>query len=192
MENHELECVPSFLVLFTGLSGAGKTTLSKLVARELNERGIHTYRLDGDVLRKGLNADLAFTKKDRTENLRRMAEVAKLMLETEKVVLAAFIAPLIVDRKAIKKSVGSNRYVEVFVDTPLAVCEQRDTKGLYKKARMGTIQNFTGISQDYETPVHPDLTISHTIPLKKAVTNVCDLILHKIKTSQRIELNSTN
>lgn len=171
----------SFVVLFTGLSGAGKSTLSNLVQLQLWEKGLTACALDGDVIRKGLSADLSFTLEDRYENLRRVAEVSKLMLQSGMLVLAAFIAPNATGRATIKNIVGSANYLEVFVDTPLEICERRDVKGLYKKARNGELQHFTGISQKYEAPTNPDVHIKDTMPLQMAAATVCEAIVNKRK-----------
>ncbi|TNJ45780.1 adenylyl-sulfate kinase [Tamlana fucoidanivorans] len=150
------------LIWFTGLSGSGKSTIADLLERTLHKQGIHTYSLDGDNLRRGLNQDLKFTKADRFENLRRTAEVGKLFIDAGLVVIAAFITPYTKIRADIKTIVGEENYIEVFVNTPLEVCEQRDVKGLYKKARSGAIKNFTGISAPFETPVDPTIEIRTT------------------------------
>jgi adenylylsulfate kinase len=147
------------LIWFTGLSGSGKSTIANLLEKELHNQHIHTYTLDGDNLRRGLNKDLLFTKEDRIENLRRTAEVAKLFIDAGLVVIAAFISPYNKIREDIKSIVGSDYYIEVFVNTPLEICEQRDIKGLYKKARAGEIKNFTGISSPFEIPVNPTIEI---------------------------------
>ena len=147
------------LIWFTGLSGSGKSTIANLLEKELYKQQIHTYSLDGDNLRRGLNKDLDFSKEDRIENLRRTAEVAKLFMDAGLVVIAAFISPYKKIREEIKAIVGAEYYIEVFVNTPLAVCEERDVKGLYKKARTGEIKNFTGISAPFENPVNPTIEI---------------------------------
>ncbi len=149
----------SFLIWFTGLSGSGKSTIANLLEKKLHEQKIHTYSLDGDNLRRGLTKELTFSEADRNENLRRTAEVAKLFIDAGTVVIAAFISPYIDMREQIKEIVGKENYVEVFVNTPLDVCEQRDVKGLYKKARCGELKNFTGISSPYETPINPFIEI---------------------------------
>ncbi len=177
---HKTTTLRCFTVLFTGLSGAGKTTVSNLVAARLYKAGIRTYSLDGDVLRSGLSADLGYTTKDRTENLRRAAELAKLMQESGNLVLASFIAPTVKSRTQFKEIVDAKNFMEVYIDTPIEICEQRDIKGLYKKARKGEILNFTGISQDYEPPTNPDLILSHLLPLETAVAKVCLSIQEKI------------
>lgn len=149
----------SFLIWFTGLSGSGKSTIANLLEIKLQELHLHTYTLDGDNLRRGLNKDLTFTEEGRYENLRRTAEVAKLFVDAGTIVIGAFISPTIAVRKLVSNIVGSENYFEIFVDTPLVTCEQRDIKGLYKKARAGEIENFTGISAPYENPVNPNIVI---------------------------------
>ena len=147
------------VIWFTGLSGSGKSTIANLVEKELYQQGVHTYTLDGDNIRGGLNKNLGFSEKERTENLRRIAEVAKLFLDSGTVVLSAFITPLRSDREMIKNIVGESNFLEVFVNTSLEECERRDIKGLYKKARAGEIKNFTGISAPFEAPQKPALEI---------------------------------
>ncbi len=149
----------SFVVWFTGLSGSGKSSLANKVEYELFKKGIRTYTLDGDNIREGLNRDLDFGEEDRHENLRRIAEVAILLMDSGSVVMASFISPLEKDRKFIKKIIGKDNIIEIFVNTPMEVCEERDVKGLYKKAREGQIQNFTGINALYEPPRFPDIEI---------------------------------
>lgn len=154
------------LLWFTGLSGSGKSTIANAVERALVEKHIHTYTLDGDNVRKGLNNNLSFSPEDRTENIRRIAEVANLMVDAGLVVLAAFVSPYRADRKNISKIVGADRYVEIFINTSVEECERRDVKGLYAKARAGEIQNFTGINAPYEAPLDADLeidTLEHTV-----------------------------
>lgn len=149
----------ALLIWYTGLSGSGKSTLANAVEQELFEDGIHTYTLDGDNIRKGINKNLTFSREDRLENLRRIAEIAKLMVETGLVVNAAFISPLISDREMVKEIVGAEQFIEVYVATSLEECERRDVKGLYQKARNGEIPDFTGISAPYEPPKQPDVVI---------------------------------
>jgi bifunctional enzyme CysN/CysC len=145
------------VVWFTGLSGSGKSTLSNLVERALNGRGRHTVLLDGDNVRHGLNRDLGFTEADRAENIRRIAEVARLMADAGLIVLVSFISPFRAERRMARELIGGDRFLEVFVDAPLEVAESRDPKGLYRKARNGEILNFTGIDSPYEAPEAPDL-----------------------------------
>lgn len=149
----------SAVAWFTGLSGSGKSTLANRVESELFARGIRTYLLDGDNIRSGLNSDLGFTEADRRENIRRISEVARLFVDSNAVVLTAFISPFRADRKAARKRVGAREFFEIYVNCPLDVCERRDPKGLYRKAREGEIKQFTGIDSPYEPPEHPELTI---------------------------------
>lgn len=148
------------LLWFTGLSGAGKSTIANLVEKKLHDLGRHTYILDGDNVRHGLNKDLGFTDADRVENIRRVAETAKLMVDAGLIVLSAFISPFRDERQMARALLGDGQFVEVYVDTPLAVAEQRDVKGLYKKARAGQIKNFTGIDSAYEPPRHAEIAIN--------------------------------
>lgn len=147
------------LLWFTGLSGAGKSTLAGALERALYSEGFHTYLLDGDNVRHGLCKDLGFSQADRDENLRRVGEVAKLMVDAGLVVLSAFISPTREERDRIRALFPQGQFIEVHVSTPLAICEQRDPKGLYQKARQGEIANFTGISAPYEEPLGAELTI---------------------------------
>jgi adenylylsulfate kinase len=166
------------LIWFTGLSGSGKSTLAVQLEAVLHAKGFKTYLLDGDNIRAGINKDLSFTDADRIENIRRIGEVSKLMLDSGIIVLSAFISPFQSDRDQVKKIVGAENYIEVFVDTPLEVCEQRDVKGLYKKARAGEIKNFTGIDSTYEIPVSPDIIIqTHVL----SVNDSLDLLLSAVE-----------
>lgn len=144
---------------FTGLSGAGKSTVAGVLEQALLERGAHTYLLDGDNVRHGLCADLGFSEADRSENLRRVGAVAGLMLDAGLIVLSAFISPLKSQRDAIRQALPQGKFIEVYVATSLAECEKRDVKGLYQKARLGQIKNFTGISDPYEAPDQPDIIL---------------------------------
>jgi len=150
---------PSFVLWFTGLSGSGKSTIANRVEQELFKSGLKTYTLDGDNIRTGINKGLGFSAEDRHENLRRIAEVAKLFVDAGIITIGAFVSPLEKDRELIKEIVGEKDFVEIFVDTSLAECERRDVKGLYKKARAGEIKNFTGIDSPYEAPKNPDILI---------------------------------
>ncbi|MFT4523215.1 MAG: adenylylsulfate kinase [Bacteroidia bacterium] len=150
----------SLLIWFTGLSGSGKSTIANLLEEKLHKKGHLTYLLDGDNVRNGINKDLTFSAEDRSTNIRRIAEVAKLFLDSGVVVLASFISPFQKDRSFVKDLVGADNYMEVYVNTPLEECEKRDVKGLYAKARAGTIPFFTGITSPYEPPEHSDLTIN--------------------------------
>lgn len=150
---------PPLLLWFTGLSGSGKSTIADAMEAECLRLGIHAVSLDGDAMRMRLSADLGFAEADRDEHLRRIGEVASLMLDAGLVVLAAFVSPMKSQRLRIRELVGENRFLEIYVNTPLEVCEQRDIKGLYKKARAGQITHFTGVSAPYEAPEFPALTL---------------------------------
>jgi len=143
------------LLWYTGLSGSGKSTIANAVDALLFERACHTYLLDGDNVRHGLNGDLGFSDEDRVENIRRISEVAKLFVDAGLIVSTAFISPFAADRAMAADMLADGEFVEVYVDTPIAVCEQRDPKGLYKKARAGEIRHFTGIDSDYDIPESP-------------------------------------
>ncbi|MEO0578700.1 MAG: adenylyl-sulfate kinase, partial [Pseudomonadota bacterium] len=144
---------------FTGLSGSGKSTIANALQRRLHQRGHHTYLLDGDNVRHGLNKDLGFTDADRVENIRRVAEVSKLMVDAGLITLVSFISPFRSEREMAKSLFADGEFLEVYVDTPLAVAEERDVKGLYAKARRGELKNFTGIDSPYEAPEHPNMRI---------------------------------
>ncbi|WP_233520611.1 adenylyl-sulfate kinase [Flocculibacter collagenilyticus] len=144
---------------FTGLSGSGKSTLANAVERKLNELNLHSYLLDGDNIRHGLCEDLSFSDHDRQENIRRIAHVSHLFVDAGLFVLTAFISPFKQDREQARKLLAENEFIEIFVDTPIEVCEQRDPKGLYQKARAGEIKDFTGISSPYESPTNPELVL---------------------------------
>lgn len=169
------------LIWFTGLSGSGKSTIANALEKALFIKGIHTYLLDGDNVRKGLNNNLSFTPEDRSENIRRIAEVANLMIDAGLVVLASFVSPYREDRENVKRIVGYENFVEVFVNTPIEECERRDVKGLYEKARAGEIKNFTGVNAPYEPPMAPDVEINTTmISVEEAVTLIMKFIKKKI------------
>ncbi|MEQ1837225.1 MAG: adenylyl-sulfate kinase [Candidatus Nitrotoga sp.] len=148
------------IIWFTGLSGAGKSTLAHAVEEELHQRGCRTFVLDGDNVRHGLCGDLGFSTKDRVENIRRIGEMAKLFMEAGVIVLTAFISPYRADRERVRGMVAHGDFIEIYCDSPIAVCESRDVKGLYKKARAGQISEFTGISSPYEAPENPELTVN--------------------------------
>ena len=172
----------SFLLWFTGLSGSGKSTLANLVEMELHKRGISTFSLDGDNIRQGINKDLSFAPEDRTENIRRIAEIAHLMVDAGVVTLAAFVSPYIKDRENIKSIVGDENFIEIYINTSLDECERRDVKGLYKKARAGEIKNMTGISAPYEAPNNPDLEIiTDNETIESSVETILDFIIQKLK-----------
>jgi adenylylsulfate kinase len=149
----------SFILWFTGLSGAGKSTLAHRVEEMLFERGCRTYVFDGDNVRHGLCADLGFGSEDRSENIRRIGEMSKLFIDAGVIALTAFISPFRHDRQRVRSLVPAGDFIEVFCDAPLEICEGRDVKGLYKKARQGEIPEFTGISSPYETPLDPEVTV---------------------------------
>ncbi|MFL0352884.1 adenylyl-sulfate kinase [Xanthomarina sp. GH4-25] len=172
----------SFLLWFTGLSGSGKSTIANVVEQELYKKGIKTYILDGDNIRNGINKDLSFSPEDRTENIRRIAETANLMIDAGLVVLAAFVSPYKKDRENIKSIVKDVNFVEIYVNTSIEECEKRDVKGLYKKARAGEIKNMTGISAPYEAPENPDVEIkTENVSIEKAVEQIIEYITPKLK-----------
>lgn len=172
----------SLLIWFTGLSGSGKSTIANLVERALFEKGVKTYSLDGDNIRKGINNDLSFSPKDRTENIRRIAEVSNLMIDAGLVVLAAFVSPYKKDRQNIRTIVKDVNFVEVYINTSVEECERRDVKGLYKKARAGEIKNMTGISAPYEAPENPDIEIkTESESIEDSVKRIVDFITPKLQ-----------
>ncbi|WDF90405.1 adenylyl-sulfate kinase [Aeromonas hydrophila] len=166
------------VIWFTGLSGAGKSTLAGALEQALAVQGKHTYLLDGDNVRHGLCGDLGFDDAARQENIRRVGEVAKLMVDAGLIVLTAFISPFRAERQLVRNLVGEGEFVEVFVDAPLAVCEERDPKGLYKKARAGEIRNFTGIDSAYEAPEDPEI---HLINAGKPVEVLVEELMTALK-----------
>jgi len=167
------------VVWFTGLSGSGKSTIANLVEKRLHAAGVHTTLLDGDNVRHGLNKDLGFTEEDRVENIRRVAEVSRLMVDAGLVVLVSFISPFRAERRMARERVGDGQFVEVHVDTPLAVAEERDVKGLYRKARSGELPNFTGIDSPYEAPEHPEIRIDTTQVAPEAAA---EMIVETLRT----------
>ncbi len=172
----------SFLLWFTGLSGSGKSTIANAVELELFNRGIKTYTLDGDNVRKGINNDLTFSPEDRTENIRRIAEVAKLMIDSGLVVLAAFVSPYKKDRENIKNIVKDVNFVEIYINASIEECERRDVKGLYKKAREGKIKNMTGITAPYEAPENPNIEINtENTSIENAVKCIIDYLTPKLE-----------
>lgn len=158
-ERNRLNNHKSGLVWLTGLSASGKSTIAHLVERELFSKGVRTYVLDGDNVRHGINSNLGFGREDRKENLRRIAELSKLLIDAGMVVLAAFISPYHEDRSYIRKKLEGDNFIEVYVKCPVEECEQRDPKGQYRKARAGIIKEYTGISSPYEEPENPDLVL---------------------------------
>ena len=175
------------VVWFTGLSGAGKSTIAQALERELFARGMHTYVLDGDNIRHGLNSNLGFSPEDRVENIRRVSEVAKLMADSGVVAITAFISPYRLDRRRAREIAlsGNAEFIEVFVDAPLEVCEARDPKNLYKKARAGEIRQFTGIDAPYEAPEDPEIVV-HTDKqtVNESVATILEALLSRIKSQE--------
>ncbi|MGW8287857.1 MAG: adenylyl-sulfate kinase [Desulfobulbales bacterium] len=149
----------SVIIWFTGLSGSGKSTLAHAVEEELHQDGCRTFVFDGDNVRHGLCANLSFSEEDRHENIRRIGEMAKLFIEAGVIALTAFISPYRADRERVRALVSENDFIEIYCNSPLEVCEERDVKGLYRRARKGEIKNYTGISSPYEEPEHPDLVL---------------------------------
>lgn len=163
---------------FTGLSGSGKSTVAGALEQALHALGVSTYLLDGDNVRHGLCRDLGFSDDDRRENIRRVGEVAKLMVDAGLVVLTAFISPHRDERDMVRELLGKDQFIEVFVDTPLAICETRDPKGLYKKARAGELKNFTGIDSDYQSPQAPDVHLDGEQLVTHLVAQLLDVLRH--------------
>lgn len=181
-DRHRMNGHDSFVIWFIGLSGSGKSTLASALEKELYERGMHTYILDGDNVRSGLNKDLDFSEASRKENIRRIGEVAKLMIDAGVITLTAFISPFEEERQLVKNVLGANRYVEVYIDCPIEECEKRDVKGLYQKARNGEISNFTGISSPFEIPQNPDVAVpTHKISIEEGVAMILKTIEGKLK-----------
>lgn len=173
----------SFILWFTGLSGSGKSTLSQHVQNKLFERGINTYVLDGDNVRHGLNKDLGFSQADREENIRRIGEVSKLFVDAGTVVLSAFISPYKRDRIMVKNLVDVGEFIEVYVKCPIEVCEERDVKGLYEKARAGIIKGFTGIDDPYEVPEKPDIVVETS---SQDIEESCEKIIKYLEDKKLI------
>lgn len=176
LNNHD-----AILIWFTGLSGSGKSTIANELEKALVNEKVHTYLLDGDNVRQGLNNNLSFSPEDRTENIRRIGEVANLMIDAGLVVLASFVSPYREDRENVKRIVGYENFIEIFVNTPIEECERRDVKGLYAKARAGEIKNFTGVNAPYEAPMAPDVEIDTT---KVSVDEAVSVILEHIKSRE--------
>lgn len=168
------------MLWFTGLSGSGKSTVAIALERELHSRGLLCRILDGDNIRSGINNNLGFSAEDRVENIRRIAEVGRLFVDTGIITIAAFISPNNQLREMAAEIIGKDDFVEVFVSTPLEECEKRDVKGLYAKARRGEIKNFTGISAPFEAPEHPDITLDTSkLPVEESVKILLDYMLPK-------------
>ena len=182
IQREELNGHKAYLLWFTGLSGSGKSTLANLVEIALHKQGLSTYTLDGDNIRQGINKDLNFLPEDRTENIRRIAEISNLFLDAGVITLAAFVSPYIKDREEVKQIVGTDNFIEIYVNTSLEECELRDVKGLYKKARAGEIKNMTGISAPYEAPIKPKLEIvTDGQPIERSVKTILEFINKKLK-----------
>ena len=172
------------IVWFTGLSGAGKSTIANNVEQQLNLAGYHTTMLDGDNVRHGLNRDLGFTEADRVENIRRVGEVAKLMVESGLIVLCSFISPYRAERDMVRRLVADGEFIEVFVDTPIEDCMQRDPKGLYAKAQAGALKNFTGVDAPYEAPDNPEIRLQTRV---QSASDLAAVVLHALSERQIIQ-----
>lgn len=165
------------ILWFTGLSGSGKSTLANALEKRLFDLNHHTYLLDGDNVRHGLNKDLGFSNEDRVENIRRIGELSALFVDSGLLVLAAFISPFRAERRMVRDLVQPDEFIEVHVATPLTTCEQRDPKGLYRKARAGEIRNFTGIDSDYEAPMNPEVVIDTSVmSVEESVAKIIDYL----------------
>ena len=181
-DKEELLKQHSVMIWFTGLSGSGKSTIANALERELHKRGLLCRILDGDNIRSGINNNLGFTEADRIENIRRIAEVSKLFVDTGIITIAAFISPSNDIREMAANIIGKDDFLEVYVSTPIEECERRDVKGLYAKARRGEIKNFTGISAPFEAPAHPALTLdTSALSLEESVNKLLELILPRIQ-----------
>jgi adenylylsulfate kinase len=173
----------SCILWFTGLSASGKSTIANEIAKALFHLNVQQYVLDGDNIRHGLNKDLGFTDYDRTENIRRIGEVAKLFVDNGQIVLTAFISPFIADRNIVRSLVEQDEFIEVYVECSVETCESRDPKGLYKKAKNGEIQNFTGINSPYEAPINPEITLNTD---KQSVQECVETIVQFLKSKNYI------
>lgn len=172
----------SIMIWFTGLSGSGKSTIAIALERELHQRNILCRILDGDNIRSGINNNLGFSAEDRKENIRRIAEISKLFVDTGIVTIAAFISPKRAMREMAAKIIGEENFIEVYVNTPIEECERRDIKGLYARARKGEIKDFTGVSSPFEAPLHPALSLNTAeLSLEESVKQLLDLILPRIR-----------
>ena len=177
------------LLWYTGLSGSGKSTVANAVDAMLFKLGCHSYLLDGDNVRHGLNGDLSFTDSDRIENIRRISEVSKLFLDSGLIVSTAFISPFAQDRATARKMLAKGEFLEVFIDTPIAVCEQRDPKGLYLKARAGEIENFTGIDSTYDIPTSPEIHIKTAEkPIEQCAEQIVSYLFEQGYISKNLKL----
>jgi adenylylsulfate kinase len=177
----------SLVAWFTGLPSSGKSTIAHSVEERLHSRGYRTYTLDGDNIRHGLCADLGFSPADRHENLRRIGEVVKLFLDAGVIVLAAFVSPYRADRERLRALVGPKHFIEIYCQCPVEICEARDVKGMYRRARAGEIESFTGVSAPYEAPRQPDLLLlTHALSLEHCVQSVFDLIVSRSLLHTRV------
>ena len=175
------------IIWFTGLSGSGKTTTSTVIDKVLTRLGYHTFVLDGDNVRDGLCNDLGFSQVDRDENIRRAGEVAKLMMDAGLIVICSFISPSMISRDLVRSLVSDDEFIEVFMDTPLSTCEDRDVNGLYKKARDGELLDFTGISSPYEVPTSPEITLTSNDKINRSIYHVLDYL----RVNSYISVNNT-
>lgn len=181
IDRNKLTGNKSFVVWFTGLSGSGKSTLVNVLEQRLHQKGVLTYILDGDNIRNGLNYDLGFSDADRKENIRRIGEVAKLLSDSGIVVLTAFISPFREDRQIVRNLLERDEFIEVYVKCPVEICESRDVKGLYKKARDGQIKEFTGLDSPYEEPENPEITVdTGKLSIEESVNFIYDYINSKL------------
>jgi len=179
-EREKIKNQKGCVLWFTGLSGSGKSTIANEVETQLNSLGFHTYLLDGDNIRHGLNKNLGFSDSDRSENIRRISEVSKLFVDAGIITLSAFISPFIEDREKAKDIIGREYFIEIFIDTPFEECAKRDPKGLYKKALNGEIKNFTGLDSPYEPPVNPDLRIDTvSLSVEESAKKIVDYLKDK-------------
>ena len=170
------------ILWMTGLSGSGKSTIANAVELQLKQKGFHTFLLDGDNIRHGLNKDLGFTEADRIENIRRIGEVSKLMTDAGLIVITAFISPFESERNMVREMVNAEEFIEIFIDTPLQIAEKRDVKGLYAKARAGQLKNFTGIDSPYERPPKPEITINTTeLSVNEAADTIVKYYFNSVK-----------
>lgn len=179
-ERSQLKQQQPVVLWFTGLSGSGKSTIANAVEKKLLELGKHSYLLDGDNVRHGLNKNLGFSDDDRVENIRRIGEVAKLFVDSGTIVLTAFISPFTSDRTQVRELLDDGQFLEVFIDAPLEICERRDPKGLYKKARAGEIKHFTGIDSDYEAPILAEIHVKTAeATIEECAQQIIDILTEK-------------